>query len=244
MKRFRADLHIHTALSPCAAEEMTPPAIVAAALAKGLDLIAICDHNSTGNALASQQAAGGRLTVLAGMEITTCEEVHVLGLFPDAARARACGESVLETLPDAPRKGRHPDRQSLMDSAGRVIGTEGKLLSAASTLTLERTIGLIKTYGGLAIAAHIDRPSYSVISQLGLFPATAGFDAIEVMGYPSREATQHDWRSLGLPILHSSDSHSLNDIGCRHTAIPLERAAFDALRSAFLRRWDDSSEKT
>ena len=72
-----ADLHVHTALSPCAAEEMTPPAIVARALAEGLEMIAVCDHNSAANAAAVQAAAGARLTVLAGMEVTSAE-AHLL----------------------------------------------------------------------------------------------------------------------------------------------------------------------
>jgi len=93
-----ADLHVHTALSPCADDEMTPPAIVAAALAEGLAMIAVCDHNSARNVAAVQEAAGERLAVLAGMEITTAEECHVVGLFPDASAAQAAGAEVGATL--------------------------------------------------------------------------------------------------------------------------------------------------
>ena len=107
MKRFYADLHIHTALSPCASDEMTPPAIVKAALERQLAMIAICDHNSSGNAAAAQAAAAGRLTVIAGMELTSAEEVHVLGWFPDAACAAAAAAKVLASLPEdkPPRAG-------------------------------------------------------------------------------------------------------------------------------------------
>ena len=93
-----ADLHVHTALSPCADDEMTPPAIVAAALAEGLAMIAVCDHNSARNVAAVQEAAGERLAVLAGMEITTAEECHVVGLFPDASAAQAAGAEVGASL--------------------------------------------------------------------------------------------------------------------------------------------------
>ena len=93
-----ADLHVHTALSPCAENDMTPPAIVERALAEGLGMIAVCDHNSARNAAAVQEAAGARLTVLAGMEITTVEECHVVALFPDAAAALAAGAEVGATL--------------------------------------------------------------------------------------------------------------------------------------------------
>lgn len=226
------DLHIHTALSPCAGEEMTPPAIVDAALCRGLDMIAICDHNSAGNALATQQAAGGRLAVLAGMEITTAEEVHVLGIFPDAATARSCAEKVLATLPDNSKAGGGLGRQSLLSAAGRVVGQEGKLLSAASTLALEAAVALIKKHGGLAIAAHVDRPSFSVMSQLGLFPAHAGFDAVEVFGYSGDAEPPGDWRAWGLPAVGSSDSHFLEDIGTRYTCMSLASETFGALRRA------------
>lgn len=251
MKRITADLHIHTALSPCAHQEMTPPAIVQAAIRKGLDIIAISDHNSASNGLPTQQAAGERLAVLAGMEITTAEEVHVLGIFPDAAAACACGEVVRATLPDRLRKrDRHrigqkhaesepvpfsqPVRQNLLDSTGRVIGTEGKLLSAATTLTLESAVELIQAHGGLAIAAHVDRPSFSVMSQLGLFPAEAGFDAIEVYGYAGKPTDWAQWESLGLPIVSSSDSHFLDDIGTRYTCFELEIPTFEELQSAIM----------
>ncbi len=104
LKRFRADLHIHTALSPCGSDEMTPAAIVAAASARGLDMIAVCDHNTAGNVLAVQQAgeaAGGGLAVIAGMELTSAEEVHVVGLFPDAAAAERAAARVRSLLPQA-----------------------------------------------------------------------------------------------------------------------------------------------
>ncbi len=108
LRRISADLHIHTALSPCGSEEMTPPAIVAAALEAGLDMIAICDHNTAGNAAAVQEAAaaqaaagGPPLVVLAGMEVASAEEAHVVGLFPDAAAAERAAAEVRAVLPQA-----------------------------------------------------------------------------------------------------------------------------------------------
>ena len=101
VKTLRADLHVHTALSPCGDDEMSPPAIVDAALAAGLDMIAVCDHNAAGNARAVTEAAGSRLAVIAGMEITTVEEVHVVGLFPTVAAAANAADEVRRTLPAA-----------------------------------------------------------------------------------------------------------------------------------------------
>jgi predicted metal-dependent phosphoesterase TrpH len=96
-----ADLHVHTALSPCGDDEMSPPAIVDAALAAGLDMIAVCDHNAAGNAAAVGEAAGSRLTVISGIEITTAEEVHVVGPLPHRRAAANAADEVRETLPVA-----------------------------------------------------------------------------------------------------------------------------------------------
>ena len=230
MKTFLADLHIHTGLSPCAADEMTPPAIVQAAMDSGLTMIAICDHNAASNAGPTQEAAGDRVTVLAGMEIATAEEVHVLGLFPNAAAAEAAAAQVGATLPEADdayyeRFG--PQRR--MDADGRLVALEPRMLALASTLDLSAAIDLIHRHGGVAVAAHVNRPSFSVISQLGMFPADAGFDALEVFsapGFPSRAA---EFAVYGLPVLTSSDSHFLGDIGSARVELELEASTFAEL---------------
>lgn len=220
-----ADLHIHTALSPCADEQMTPPAIVQAALEKGLAMIAICDHNSAGNARSVRAAAGERLTVLAGMEITTAEEVHVLGIFPDVDAACACGSEVAATLPALASDSSDCDLQRLMDAEGRTIGSEPVMLSAATRFSLEQIVALIKRHGGLAIASHADRRSFSVTSQLGFFPSRAGFDAIDIQG------ALRSWTSFGLPVIRSSDSHYLTEIGSRCSSFPMTEPTFEQLRS-------------
>ncbi|MGO8705879.1 MAG: PHP domain-containing protein [Candidatus Brocadiia bacterium] len=233
---IRADLHIHTALSPCAAPDMTPPAIVAAAVECGLAMIAVCDHNSAGNAAATQQAAGNLLAVIAGMEIMSSEEAHVVGLFPDAPSACAAGAEVAATLPDLKSRKQRPGRieQRLMDSAGRVIGTEPKMLAAASRFTLSETVQLIHRHGGLAVAAHLNRPSFSVISQLGLFPEDAGFDAVEIFESPMFPPVPKPV-TYGLPALRSSDSHDLVQIGSVWTALEMRRPVFDELILALRR---------
>lgn len=233
MKPFLADLHLHTALSPCASDDLTPPAIVATALAKGLALVAVCDHNSAGNAAAVQQAASGVLAVIAGIEITTAEEAHVVGLFPDAASAEAAGRLVLETLPlrrreDETRFG----SQLLLDAEGGERGREPRMLAAASALSLVSAVALIKRFGGLAVAAHADRPRFSVTSQLGLFPADAGFDAIELSALGRNLPRAANFFSLGLPVITASDSHSLDEIGSAWCVATAEAATFDELSLA------------
>jgi len=225
---FPADLHIHTGLSPCAADEMTPPAIVDAAVRSGLSMIAICDHNAAGNTAATQRAAGKALTVLAGMEVTSAEEVHTVGLFPGAGAAVAAADEVAGSLPEtdddyAVRFG----QQWLMDADGHITGAERRMLAAATPFALSEVVDLIHRHGGVAVAAHVNRPSFSVISQLGVFPQDAGFDAIEVFSPPGRPSAGASFSSFGLPLLCSSDSHYLGDIGRVRTELLLEKPTFE-----------------
>ncbi len=244
MNRYQADLHIHSALSPCAPEEMTPAAIIAAARRAGLDLIAICDHNAAGNVAAVIEAAGagtgrgaaGRPVVIPGVEITTAEEVHVVGLFPTAAAAEKAAAGVRATLPDTDAS--YTQRfgaQPLMTASGVVVGDEPKMLAMASTLALADAITHIHEHDGLAIAAHINRPSFSVLSQLGIFPAGSGFDAIEVFSPCGPGAQRVDpaaFTSIGLPIVASSDAHYPDDVGMARTELLAGAASFDELRLA------------
>lgn len=237
MKPLLADLHIHTALSPCAADEMTPSRIVAAALDRGLAMIAICDHNSAQNVAAVQHAAADRLSVIAGMEITTAEECHVLGLFPTADAALLAGAAVRATLPFAD-DGYHAlfGEQRIMRSDDTVVHFEVKALAVAATLDLTAVVKLIKRYGGIAVAAHIDRRAFGVIAQLGIFPLGAGFDAVEVSRHVADESPEMTgFDQIGLPVVRSSDSHFLEDVGCACTTLTVESAGFDELTLALQR---------
>jgi PHP family Zn ribbon phosphoesterase len=229
-----ADLHVHTALSPCAENDMTPPALVERALAEGLGMIAVCDHNSARNAAAVQEAAGARLAVLAGMEITTVEECHVVALGPDAAAAEAAGAEVGATL------GRIDDgyetffgEQHVLAADGRERARETLALATATTLDLDAAVRLVHDHGGLAIAAHIDRRSFGVIGQLGIFPDAAGFDAVELSRHVAAGSPDEARFAVhGLAIVHSSDAHYQSDIGAVRTAVHCARPTFDELALA------------
>jgi predicted metal-dependent phosphoesterase TrpH len=208
MKRLIADMHIHTALSPCASPEMTPDAIVREAARKGLAVIAVCDHNTAGNVRAVAAAAAGipgGPVVIAGIEITTVEEVHVLGWFPTADSAcAAAGE--LE-----------------VDSA---------LASAASQLTLSQTVDLIHRHGGLAVAAHVDRRSFSVPGQLGFIPPDVPFDGLEISAAGAARGRAAGFAALGLPLVSSSDCHFLDDMGAGTTQLDVAAPCFDEIAMA------------
>lgn len=232
MKTFSADLHIHTALSPCADDDMTPPAIVEAARVAGLHVIAVCDHNSTANTGAAQRAAPDGLTVIAGIEITSTEEVHVLGLFETSRAAAAAGKCVTATLP-TPEPGDHPrGRQLVLNTKGRPLRLERHALFMASTFTLADAVSLIHEHGGLAIASHIDRPSYSVFSQLGILPPDVAFDALELSAAGFRAGRAESFVGLGYPLIVSSDSHFLCEIGACRTLIAMAECSFAGLARA------------
>ena len=147
MRRVVADLHVHTALSPCASREMTPGDIVREAVRKGLDMIAICDHNSSGNVRAVQAAASGELAVIAGLEVTTVEEVHVVALFPDAERAGRVSELILAGLPLADSRATPGGEQLLFGLDGEPSGLERRMLVAATALDLAAAVDLIRSHG-------------------------------------------------------------------------------------------------
>lgn len=216
---------------------MTPPAIVQAALMKGVEVIAICDHNTAGNVGAVQKAAeyaGGGLAVLPGMEIASEEEVHVVGLFADLRTAENVADRLRALLPAAdPGYYAFFGEQPLLADDGREIGRETATLAAAVPLDLNDTVKLIHDHGGLAIAAHVDRRSFSVYSQLGFFPEDAGFDAIEVSRHTDAASSRmEEFSSLGLPVVGSSDGHFLEEVGTGTTVIRALEPTFAELSLA------------
>lgn len=226
MKRFLADLHIHTALSPCAEEEMTPAAIVQQAIREALTIIAICDHNTAGNVIAVQEVAGKDMTVIAGIEITTAEDVHILGLFPNPKTACKVSEKILATLPEWTDNSGRFGEQRFIDAKGQIVGNEMKILAASSTFGLSESVHIIKQHNGLAVAAHVDRRSFSVISQLGMLPEDICFDAIEISAAAVRSSRVSEFTAFGLPVITSSDSHFLSDVGTCCTVFEIVEPTF------------------
>ena len=223
MRTLHADLHIHTCLSPCADNEMSPSTVVRLAQERGLDLIAICDHNSAENVEAAARAAMGTgLAVIGGMEITSREEVHVLGLFQNDRALRSAQEVVYDHLQGE----NDPEafgEQLVMNERGEVVRHNPRLLLGATAFTLEEVVRTIHDLGGLAIASHVDRPSFSIISQLGFIPDGLGLDAVEVCSEhvpaAAGEPTCPPWRAIpeGLAVVRSSDAHRLEEIGAERT---------------------------
>lgn len=203
------DLHIHSALSPCGDEDMTPNNIVNMAKLKGLDVIAVTDHNSCGNLRAVTEAAGDRLLVVPGVEIETAEEIHVLGYFPTIDRAEAMWNTVKAHRTLVKNRPEIFGRQLYLDARDEIVGQEEYLLVTATTLTLNQVFDEIRRFGGVPVPAHIDRSSYSVISNLGFLPPELCAGAVEITA-ANRERWQTEYSDM--EIITSSDAHYLGDI--------------------------------
>ena len=206
------DFHIHSCLSPCGADDMTPQNIVGMMNLAGYNVIAVTDHNSTRNCKAVTEAAkGAGLLVIPAMELTTREEVHVLCFFPDLDTAEQFGQYVYEKLPDIQNQADIFGRQLYMDAQGRVIGEEDKLLISAVDIGIYEVYNLIKACGGTAIPAHINRHSFSLISNLGFYDTAMQFPVVELTANCDSRVFKQTHNIL-LPHVVNSDAHALEQI--------------------------------
>lgn len=214
---------------------MTPANLAAMCMLAGIEVAALTDHNTTGNCRAFCRAAENQgLLALPGMELTTREEVHVICLFSDLEQAEGFGAEVYDRLP--PLKN-DPDvfgRQLYRNEFDEPRGEEPRLLAGAAGIGVYEAAAMAERWGGLAYPAHIDRPSFSLISNLGLWDPQMGFSLAEL----SRHGDPEEWKKRpdlnGVSFVTSSDAHYLHEIpDAAHTIEVEERtpeAVLDALR--------------
>ncbi len=217
MMKVHYDLHIHSALSPCGDPDMTPNNIVNMAMICGLDMIAVADHNTTGNVeavMAVAEKAG--ITVVPAMELETAEEIHVLCLFPDLKAARLFEEEkVAPALPPIENRAEIFGEQWLMDQEDRIIGHEPRYLINATSISIDDIAVMIRPYGGVAVPAHIDKQTKSLVGNFGMVGDYLGFTTFEL----SKNVTDYFLDATpGLGArpyryIHNSDAHYLQDIG-------------------------------
>ena len=234
LKKFRADLHIHTILSPCTElTEMSPHAIVEKAHHADLNISAICDHNSCENVAPTQKISlTGKLVVLAGIEIASKEEVHTLGLFDKEEEALKVQEVVYGNLP-----GENDEEtfghQVVVNEKEEVVRFNKRLLIGATTLSLKEIVDLIHSFNGLAIASHVDREAYSIVGQLGFIPQELPLDALELSPRIGIKEAKRKFPQCGdYPIVTFSDAHSLNDIGKSSTTFLMKEASVVEMKLA------------
>lgn len=206
---------------------MHPASIVRESLARGLDVIAICDHNASENVqYVLRAAAGTGLVVVPGMELCTREEVHIVAIFEDLERLEALQKDVYAGLAGVNDEDAF-GIQAIVNELGEVEGFNEHLLIGATGLSLNGAVDLIHSLGGLAIASHIDRTAFGVIGQLGFVPPDVPFDALEVsagLGIPL--ARQRYPELKGYRFITSSDAHFIGDIGRASTRMFLEGPSF------------------
>lgn len=235
------DLHMHSCLSPCGDELMTPNNIVNMAIIKGLDAIAVCDHNTARQLPAVEQVAlESGLTLLPGIEITTAEEIHLLAYFGSVGEALEFSDYIYEHLPPIPNRPEYFGVQQLMDSEDEPTGTEDRLLLTALDLSLSDLTRDINAAGGLAVPAHINRGSNGLLIGLGMLPADEKFAALELSSASPAPACD-----LGAyKLLFSSDAHYLENMAEREYFLNVpERSReglFGYLKSCRARVWGDN----
>lgn len=243
LKKFIGDLHIHTCLSPCGENEMTPKRITEVAKKKGLDFIGISDHNSTENVLAVKRCGKELgIKVMGGIEITSIEEVHILGFFDDDSSLMKIQEIVYENLSDEENDETLFGKQIIIDENDGIKGVNKRLLISATKLKIDKIVDIIHNLDGLAIASHVDRESFSIIGQLGFIPKELKLDAVEVSPlFRSQprikygvEVSPVSSTGQNLPIVSFSDAHRLEEIGTAKTTFFLQEITLEEIKKALL----------
>lgn len=223
----KCDLHIHSCLSPCGDLEMSPNAIAEEARNKGLDVIALTDHNSALNCPAFRTACNKHgLFAIYGLEITSSEEVHVLSLFKTPELAMEMGKKVYKSLLSVPNDPEKFGDQVYVDDEENILGEVDKFLAGgASIYSITELLEMTRELGGMFIPAHIEKSNFSIKSQLGFLPDEE-YTAVGVTKIPP-VMDLHD-----LPYITNSDAHYLHNIGDRSFNLEIEDLTFTNIKRA------------
>lgn len=228
---MKFDLHIHSCLSPCASLEMSPSEIVQKAIASGMDAIALTDHQTAKNCPALETAARrAGLKCLYGLEVQSSEEVHTLAIFDTVSAAMEMTQWVYEAMPKRVNDPETFGDQPVVTADDDIVEMEWRILAMGTRRSIPEISVKVRELGGLYIAAHIDRPNFSVISGLGAIPEGC-FDAVEL----SRTASVDEWRNVsnGYALTRSSDAHNLDDVARVWTEADIEEFTVAELKRVF-----------
>lgn len=238
MRWFKADLHIHTVLSPCAELSMGPKDIVRQALNHEVDVIAITDHNSAENTAALVKAAESTgLLVIPGMEVYTREEAHVICLFPTVEADALFQQVIYDHLASGENDPDWFGPQYIVDEQEHVLGECRKLLAMPTNLHVHQVASFVMDFGGIIFPAHIDRKANSLLRVLGFIPNDLPFHAVEI-AQPFDDAV----KQLGFlkrspfAVLRSSDAHMIDQVGTKCTFLKMESASFSEVGLAIQRQ--------
>lgn len=232
MRALRYDLHVHSCLSPCADDDMTPANMAGMAHLNGLELVALTDHNSTRNTPAFFAACEGYgVLPVAGAEVTTAEDIHLVALFPTLSDAAGFEKDLQPLRMQVPNRKDIFGTQAVMDAGDTVLDEEPCFLPAATGLTLEDAAALVKKHNGACYPAHIDREANGILAALGAFPERPAFCTVEL--HDGANAAQADGRA----VVTCSDAHHLWDMsdGKNRILLPVSDGAdADTVRRALI----------
>lgn len=218
---FIYDLHVHTAASPCGDATMTPNNIVNMSLLKGLEVIAITDHQTTANCEAVMEVGKKRgLLVIPGIEIECREEFHLIALFTTLNQAQDIAKWIKEGLPKIKNRKDIFGEQLIFNEQDEIVGEIEQLLLTATQIAVSDLVREVKRQKGIIYPAHIDRNSYSILSNLGDIPEELDFSIIEISQQASLKTYKEKYPKY--TVLQSSDAHYLVDISENRRVLPSE----------------------
>ena len=231
---YRADLHIHTVLSPCGDIEMTPRHIIAKAKERGLNIIGITDHNNTRNSMEVRKVGNREgIYVLCGAEVTTKEEVHCLAFFETTERLMDFQQFLDANLPPIKNDEEKFGYQLIINEDEEILGSEEYLLVNAIKKSINEVADEVSRLEGIFIPAHIDRMRNSIFSQLGFLPPDLKVDALELSKHTGKEVfLKKNPSLLHYFFIQSSDAHYPEDIGCVYTNLELSDLNFQSIKKA------------
>ena len=229
MSRYYYDLHTHSCLSPCGDDDNTPNNLLGMASLAGINILALTDHNSTKNCPAFFEAAERYdIIPIAGMELTTSEDIHLVCLFEnledalDFDKFLDCHRILFENRPDI------FGRQLVLDKDDNVIGEEKYLLSSATSVSIEDAPKLVEKFDGICFPAHIDREANGIIATLGVFPETPHFNIVEFNDKENIASYTEKYGLYGKKVLVDSDAHYLT--GIRDFDLDCDEGSADSVR--------------
>ncbi len=219
MRWYRADLHIHSVLSPCGGLDMSPKNIFAAAKRKNIDLIAITDHNSMKNSSTYYKVAKKMgFAYLFGVEIQTLEEIHIIALFDNQEKALSFDSELYNSLLPIKNNPDYFGDQVIIDENENIIGFEERALINSSSWNYEETILKVRKFDGFCFPAHIDASTYSVISQLGFIPKNPQITAVGITKNCDTKYLVDKFPYLKkYAFIRNSDAHYPNEVGGGYT---------------------------
>ena len=235
MRPLSYDLHLHSCLSPCGDEEMTPNSIAGMGKLNGLSILALTDHNTTANAAAFYAACRRYgIVPIAGAELTTAEDIHLVSLFPTLEAALDFDADLAPYRIAVPNRPEIFGRQLLVDENDGVLGERTELLTNALSLSISEAAEFARRYGAVCYPAHIDRESNGAIAVLGAFPHEIGFTCYELADAANRDVYARSYGLSKLRTVVSSDAHVLWNISEGENTLMLSGESEDELRSELL----------